>query len=79
MKEFNASGELAIKPESITSPESPVSKQYVDDTVEAVSVRSPRVLIPTGTGIPSLADFPDAQAGDVIERISDGSKWRVDA
>lgn len=41
--------------------------------------RSPRILIHTGTGDPVLTTFPDAQVGDLIERVSDGQRWKVEA
>lgn len=53
------------------------TREYVDDAV-ANAARSPRVLLHYGTGTPTLTDFPDARVGDVLERLSDGSRWRVD-
>lgn len=41
--------------------------------------RTPRILVHTGTGDPVLANFPDAQVGDLIERLSDGQRWKVEA
>lgn len=41
--------------------------------------RTPRILIHTGTGDPVLSSFPDAQVGDLIERLSDGQRWKVEA
>lgn len=40
--------------------------------------RTGRTLVYTGTGTPTLANFPDAQVGDYIVRKSDGQEWRVD-
>ena len=77
MKEFNGSGELIIQDGSINSPGSPVNKRYVDDAVVNAH-RSPRVLLHYGTGDPVLSSFPDARVGDIIERVSDGSRWMVE-
>ena len=52
--------------------------EYVDTTI-ASSLHSPRVLLHYGTGDPALSSFPDARVNDVIERVSDGSRWRVDS
>ncbi|MCS5479843.1 hypothetical protein NYP18_09240 [Corynebacterium sp. YIM 101645] len=41
--------------------------------------RTSRILIHSGTGDPTLANFPDAQVGDLIERLSDGQRWKVEA
>ena len=51
--------------------------EYVDTTI-ASSLHSPRVLLHYGTGDPVLSSFPDARVNDVIERVSDGSRWRVE-
>lgn len=45
--------------------------------------RSPRILIHTGTGDPVLANFPDAQVGDIIQQRDSknrptGAEWKVD-
>lgn len=31
------------------------------------------------TTVPTLAEFPKASVGDIIERLSDGSRWKVEA
>ena len=51
--------------------------EYVDTAI-ASSLHSPRVLLHYGTGDPMLSSFPDARVNDVIERVSDGSRWRVE-
>ena len=51
--------------------------EYVDTTI-ASSLHSPRVLLHYGTNDPALSSFPDARVNDVIERVSDGSRWRVE-
>ena len=51
--------------------------EYVDTTI-ASSLHSPRVLLHYGTGDPVLSSFPDARVNDVIERVSDGSRWMVE-
>ena len=53
------------------------TRDYVDTTI-ASSLHSPRVLLHYGTGDPVLSSFPDARVNDVIERVSDGSRWRVE-
>lgn len=40
--------------------------------------RSPITINFHGTGEPVLSDFPDAQVGDMIERVSDGQRWKVE-
>lgn len=40
--------------------------------------RSPITINFYGTGDPVLSDFPDAQVGDLIERVSDGQRWKVE-
>ena len=52
--------------------------EYVDSAL-ANALHSPRVLLHYGTGDPVLSSFPDARAGDIVERVSDGSRWRVDS
>ena len=52
------------------------TREYVDDSISKI-YRSPRVLLYYETGAPDLSRFPDARAWDVIERVSDGSRWRV--
>lgn len=51
------------------------SAQDYTDTV--VGARSARVLVYTGTGSPTVDDFPDARIGDIVERKSDGYRWEV--
>lgn len=41
------------------------------------SPRTSRILVHEGTGDPVLSDFPDAQVGDIIIRVSDGDIWEV--
>ena len=77
MKEFNSSGELIIQDGNINSPGSPVNKKYVDNAVSDATF-SPRVLLHYGTGDPVLSSFPDARVGDLIERVADGSRWKVE-
>ena len=50
------------------------TREYVDNAV----TRTPRVLLHYGTDFPVLSDFPEARENDVIERVSDESRWRVD-
>lgn len=40
--------------------------------------RGAKIHIYDGSGTPSLDDYPDAQVGDVIERLSDGERWKVE-
>ena len=51
--------------------------EYVDNAI-VTAPRSPRVLLHYGTGDPVLSSFSDARVGDVVERVSDGSRWRVE-
>ena len=52
------------------------TREYVDDSISKIA-RSPRVLLHYESGAPDMRRFPDARAWDVIERVSDGSRWRV--
>ena len=58
--------------------ESIAAHEYVDNAV-ITAPRSPRVLLHYGTGDPALSSFSDARVGDIVERVSDGSRWRVDS
>lgn len=40
--------------------------------------RAAKIHIYDGSGTPSLDNYPDAQAGDIIERLSDGERWKVE-
>lgn len=51
--------------------------EYVDTTI-ASSLHSPRVLLHYDTGDPVLSSFSDARVGDIVERVSDGSRWMVE-
>ena len=51
--------------------------EYVDNAI-VTAPRSPRVLLHYGTGDPVLSSFFDARVGDIVERVSDGSRWRVE-
>ena len=52
--------------------------EYVDNAI-ITAPRSPRVLLHYDTGDPVLSSFSDARVGDIVERVSDGSRWRVDS
>ena len=51
--------------------------EYVDNAI-ITAPRSSRVLLHYGTGDPVLSSFSDARIGDIVERVSDGSRWRVE-
>ena len=51
--------------------------EYVDNAI-VTAPRSPRVLLHYGAGDPMLSSFSDARVGDIVERVSDGSRWRVE-
>ena len=51
--------------------------EYVDNAI-ITAPRSPRVLLHYGTGDPVLSSFSDARIGDIVERVSDGSRWKVE-
>ena len=42
-------------------------------------IPTPIIWIHDKTTIPTLAEFPKVSVGDIIERVSDGSRWKVEA
>ena len=42
-------------------------------------IPTPIIWIHDKTTIPTLAEFPKVSVGDIIERLSDGSRWKVEA
>ena len=42
-------------------------------------IPTPIIWIHHKTTIPTLAEFPKVSVGDIIERLSDGSRWKVEA
>ena len=42
-------------------------------------IPTPIIWIHHKTTVPTLAEFPKVSVGDIIERISDGSRWKVEA
>ena len=42
-------------------------------------IPTPIIWIHDKTTVPTLAEFPKVSVGDIIERISDGSRWKVEA
>lgn len=40
--------------------------------------RSAKIHVYDGSGTPSLDNYLDAQVGDIIERLSDGERWKVE-
>ena len=41
-------------------------------------IPTPIIWIHDKTTIPTLAEFPKVSVGDIIERLSDGSRWKVE-
>lgn len=55
-----------------------IVQSYTKAGVDAkFNSRSNMTLVHSGGGTPSLASFPDAKTGDVIERSGDGARWVV--
>ena len=42
-------------------------------------IPTPIIWIHDKTTVPTLAEFPKVSVGDIIERLSDGSRWKVEA
>ena len=42
-------------------------------------IPTPIIWIHHKTTVPTLAEFPKVSVGDIIERLSDGSRWKVEA
>lgn len=42
-------------------------------------IPTPIIWVHHKTTVPTLAEFPKVSVGDIIERISDGSRWKVEA
>ena len=42
-------------------------------------IPTPIIWVHHRTTVPTLAEFPKVSVGDIIERISDGSRWKVEA
>ena len=42
-------------------------------------IPTPIIWVHHKTTVPTLAEFPKVSVGDIIERLSDGSRWKVEA
>ena len=42
-------------------------------------IPTPIIWVHHRTTVPTLAEFPKVSVGDIIERLSDGSRWKVEA
>ena len=42
-------------------------------------IPTPIIWVHHKTTVPTLAKFPKVSVGDIIERLSDGSRWKVEA
>ena len=70
-------GDFATRSDLTDALSTKADKEYVDSSISKI-YRSPRILVYYEAADPDLSRFPDARPWDIIERFSDGARWRVD-